>query len=267
MRHQVSAFLCLLLCISAFSQSPDSDDVLMAKARAAYDAPFSRNLAAFDCSVQFDWKQHFTEMLGTLPSAAVPMTEELQTISHRVNVDHTHATVSSVPIRPDFSAYPHGAQVEQLEQVFIAMVSSGLNAWLPSSTNVILPVGKTHYVFEKLLSGYKLTMNGENVAGTLLLSPDLRVTSGVMQLPQAMRFSTDFESGPQGLVLSSVKTGQTTDTASGGEATFAYTYQSVDGIQIPDLVTVTPATTGKWHYRLADCKVVKFVKVQALPRN
>ena len=110
-------------------------------------------------------------------------------------------------------------------------------------------------------------MKGENVAGTLLLEQDLRVTSGVMQHPQPMRFSTDFEAGPQGFVLASVKTRQTADTTTGGEATFAYTYQSVDGIQIPDIVTVTPATTGKWQYRLADCKVVKFVKVQALPHK
>jgi hypothetical protein len=239
----------------------------MAKARAAYDAPFTRNLAAFDCAVQFDWKQHFAEMFGTLPPAAAPMAEKLQGINHRVNVDHTHAVLSSIPKQPDFSATQHGAQLEQLEQVFIAMVSSGLNAWLPSSTNSVLPVGKTHYAFERLPSAYKLTMEGENVAGTLLLEPDLRVTSGVMQLPQPMRFSTDFEAGPQGFILALVKTGQTIDTTAGGEATFAYTYQSVNEIQIPDIVTVTPATTGKWHYRLTDCKVVKFVKVQALPNR
>jgi hypothetical protein len=239
----------------------------MAKARAAYDAPFTRNLAAFDCAVQFDWKQHSADMFGALPPAAAPMVEKLQTVNHRLNVDHTQAVVSSTPKQPDFSGAQHEAQLEQLEQVFIAMVSSGLNAWIPSSTNVILPVGKTQYAFEKLPSGYKLTMKGENVAGTLLLEPDLRVTSGVMQLPQPMRFSTNFEAGPQGFVLASVKTGQTTSTAAGGEATFAYTYQSVDGIQLPDMVTVTPATTGKWHYGLTDCKVVKFVRVQALPHS
>jgi hypothetical protein len=237
----------------------------MTKARAAYDAPFTRNLAAFDCAVEFDWKQHFTEMFGALPLAAVPMAEKVQTVNNRVNVDHTQAVGSSIPKQPDFSGAQHESQLEQLQQVFIAMVSSGLNAWVPSSTNVVLPVGKTQYAFEKQPSGYKLTMKGENVAGTLLLEPDLRVTSGVMQLPQPMRFSTRFEAGPNGFVLASVKTGQTTATAAGGEVTFAYTYQSVDGIQIPDSVTITPATTGKWHYRLTDCKVVKFVKVQALP--
>lgn len=181
-----------------------------------------------------------------------------------MNVDHTHAVVSSIPRQPDFSGAQNGPQLEQLEQVFIVMVSSGLNAWLPSSTNGLLPVG-TRYAFEKLPSGYKLTMNAENGAGTLLLQPDLRVTSGVMRLPQAMRFSTEFEPGPQGFVLASVKTGQTTDPATGGEVGFAYTYQTVDGIQIPDMVTVTPATTGKWHYRLTDCKVVKFVKIRVSP--
>ena len=97
----------------------------MAKARAAYDAPFTRNLAAFDCAVQFDWKQHFAEMFGTLPPAAAPMAEKLQTVNHRVNMDHTQAIVSSVPKQPDFSGAEHVAQLEQLEQVFIAMVSSG----------------------------------------------------------------------------------------------------------------------------------------------
>jgi hypothetical protein len=106
-------------------------------------------------------------------------------------------------------------------------------------------------------------MNGKNGAGTLLLQPDLRLMSGVMQLPQPMRFSTDFKSGPQGFILSSVKT----ESTANGEATFAYTYQSVGEFQIPDTVTVAPATTGKWHYRLMDCKVVKFVKVNGLPRK
>ena len=189
------------------------------------------------------------------------MAEDLQAVSHRVNVDHTHAVVSSTPKQPDFSSDQHGTQLGQLEQVLIGMVSSGLNAWLPMSTDGILPAEKSQYKFEKLASGYKLTMNGKNGAGTLLLQPDMRVMSGVMELPQPMRFSTDFESGPQGLVLSSVET----ESTANGETTFAYTYQSVDGFQIPETVTITPATTGKWHYRLMDCKVVKFVKVNVLP--
>jgi hypothetical protein len=143
MRYPFSALIILsFLCVSAIPQSPESDDQLMAEARAAYDAPFTRNLAAFDCAVQFDWKQHFSEMFGTLPPAAVSMTENLQTISHRVNVDHTQAVVSSTPKQPYFSGDQHGTQLGQLEQVLVTMVSSGLNSWLPMSTNGILPAVK-----------------------------------------------------------------------------------------------------------------------------
>jgi hypothetical protein len=121
MRYPLSVLVIVFcLCASAVPQSPESDDLLMAKARAAYDAPFTRNLAAFDCAVQFDWKQHFAEMFGTLPPAAAPMAERLQIVNHRVNVDHTQAVVSLLPKQPSFSGAEHAAQLEQLEQVLIA---------------------------------------------------------------------------------------------------------------------------------------------------
>jgi hypothetical protein len=261
MVQKVSLILLLLLiCAPVLPQTSESDSALMVKARSLYDAPFTRNLAAFDCEVQFDWKAHFAAMLGTMPPAAVVSAEHLQTIHHRISLDGHKATVSSKPEKPDFTGVP---QESQLEQVLIAMVSSGLNAWLPSSTNVVLPVGTTKYQFEKLPSGFSVAMNGDDVKGTLLLDSGFRVTSGAMDLPQAMSFATEFKSGPQGYVLSSIRTGPAPN-----DAAFAYTYQSVDGFQLPAEITVNPATTGKWQYQLNDCKVVKFVKLQVgLPKQ
>ena len=107
-------------------------------------------------------------------------------------------------------------------------------------------------------------MKGPEVDGTVLLGSDMRLTSGVIQRPQPLRFTTEFKSGPQGYVLYSVDT----DTGSGGNVKFAYTYQSVEGFQIPAQVTITPATTGVWQFSLTDCKVVRFVKVQTgLPKK
>jgi hypothetical protein len=250
----------LSVLVPVVPQTPESDTALMVKARSLYDAPFTRNLAAIDCEVQFDWKSHFAAMLGTLPPAAVATAEHLQTIHHRINLDGHKATVSSKPEKPDFSGVPQEAT---LEQVLIAMVSSGLNAWLPSSTNVVLPVGTTKYQFEKLPSGFRLSMKGDDVQGTLFLGADFRVSSGAMDLPQPMSFTTEFKSGPQGYLLNSIRTGPPPN-----DAEFAYTYQSVDGFQLPAEITVTPATTGKWQYQLNDCKVVKFVKLQVgLPKQ
>jgi hypothetical protein len=149
-----------------------------------------------------------------------------------------------------------------LEQVLVVTVSNGLNVWLPSSTNVVLPVGNTKYHFEKLYGGFKLSMKGHDVQGMLVLASDFRVTSGAMDRPQPMAFVTEFKSGPQGYVVSSIRTGPPPN-----DAEFAYTYQSVDGFQLPAEITVTPAI-GKWQYQLNDCNVVKFVKLQVgLPKQ
>jgi len=258
MSRSILALLTLFsIGVPAVPQTSESNDALMLKARSLYDAPFTRNLAAFDCEVQFDWKAHLMQMLGSMPQPAVATAERLQTIHHRISLDGHNATISSQPETPDFNGSPQAAK---LEEVLIAMVTSGLNAWLPSSTNVVLPVGSTKYQFEKLASGFKLSMRGDNVEGILLLDSDLRVTSGEMKAPQPMSFTTEFESGPQGYLLSSIKTEPPPN-----DAAFVYTYQSVDGFQLPSEITVTPATTGKWQYRLTDCKVVKFIKLQVGP--
>jgi hypothetical protein len=262
-RVRLGTVLCLF-CLPAASQAPGSDEALLAKTRSLYDAPFTRNLALFDCAVRFDWQKHLAETLGSVPPAALPTVEHLQSVTHRVFIDRSGATVSAQPKAPDFAG---DRSAVRLEPVLTAMITQGLNAWLPFSTNVILPVGPTKYNFEKLDTGYKLTMSGPGVASTILLDAELRVTSGVAQQPQDLRFTTQFIKGPDGYLLESVRTGSTSGDTS-GDATFAFTYQTVEGFQLPSEVVVSPSTTEPWRFSLADCKVAKSatVHVGTLPR-
>ncbi|MGB9030988.1 MAG: hypothetical protein WCC27_12780 [Acidobacteriaceae bacterium] len=265
MRKVAAALGLLCFCTYAIPQAASSDsnnETLLAKTRALYDAPFTRNLVSFDCEVRFDWKDHFLEFVKIIPPDGLRMAERLQNVRHRVFVDRSGAVVSAVPKAPDFTDAP---AVAKLEQVFDGMVSGGLTAWLPSSMGEILPIAPTKYTFEANGTGYRLTMHGPGVVGTLLLRPDLRVTSGVIQFPQPMRFESDFISGPSGFVLGSVKTGSTSDPSAAGEAGFSYSYQTVQGVQLPYLVTVTPSTTEPWHYTLTDCKVATGITIHVLP--
>jgi hypothetical protein len=66
--------------VPVFAQSTTTDQSLLTKTRSLYDAPFTRGLISFDCAVNFDWKQHFVDLLGTVPPAAIPTVERLQTI-------------------------------------------------------------------------------------------------------------------------------------------------------------------------------------------
>src|SRR5260370_3511076 len=176
MRRLILSTVMSCLCASAVSQTTTSDEALLAKTRALYDAPCARNRVSFDCAVECDWKKHLVDLCGMVTPAAVPTIDRLQTIQHRVFVDRSGAVVSAIPKTPDLTGVAHAAELEQGLQT---MVSGGLNGWLPFSTNVILTTGRTKFNFEKINSGYKLVMTGPGVAATLLLGDDMRLTSPV----------------------------------------------------------------------------------------
>jgi hypothetical protein len=225
------------VCVIEFAQSKESDDVLLAKTRALYDAPFTRSLVSFDCAVRFDWKGHFMETLGQVPPAAIPTLEQLQAIQHRVFVDRSGAVVSEVPQATDLTGVTHGADLERGLQ---AMISSGLNAWLPFSTNVILPLKPTKFSFQKEDTDYKLTMSGTN--------------------------ATEFIDGPGGYLLKSVKTTSDIGSDVKWESTFGYAYKDVQGFQLPAVLAVTQqATPETWRYSLNDCKAVTGITLKVGP--
>jgi len=248
-------------CAFALCQNLSSDSLdqaLLAKTRSLYDAPFTRNLLSFDCAVQFDWKKHVAAAIGSVPPALAPAINQLQAVQHRVTVDRASGAVVSAVSTPDQATLP---QTSRLENIFDKMVAGGLNAWMPFSTNVILPMGTTKYSFQHVDAGYKVILKGDGVDADLLLTPELRMTSGVSELPQPMRFSTSFIDGPHGYLLSAVKTGSTTDTSAAGDATFTYTWQTVQEFQLPSTVTITPSNPESWRYTLIDCKVTTGITV------
>jgi hypothetical protein len=95
-------------------------------------------------------------------------------------------------------------------------------------------------------------MDGPGVASVLYLDSNLHLGSGTSTKPQPLRFTTTFSPGNNGLVLSSLATGE-----KGEEASFSFDYQTADGFQLPANVTVAPSTKETWHYSLTDCKVSK----------
>src|SRR5271167_3334908 len=170
MRRLMVSVVLSCFCVPVVSQTTASDAALLIKTRALYDAPFTRDLVSFDCAVQFDWKKHFVDFFGAIPPAAIPAAERLQTVQHRVFVNRTGAIVSAIPKAPDLNGVAHAGE---LEQSLESIISAGLNAWIPSSTNVILPIEPTKFSFQKIDSGYRLVMNGAGFAATLLLAADM----------------------------------------------------------------------------------------------
>ncbi|HWE85104.1 MAG TPA: hypothetical protein VG267_09180 [Terracidiphilus sp.] len=260
MRRFILVVVVAALFIPANSQSMNTDDETLAKLRGLYDAPFTRSLVSFTCDVQFDWNMNFVQTLGAVPPSALPTIERLQAAHHRVFVDRSGATISQGPRPGDLSGAAHAADLENALQ---AVITSGLNEWLPVAMNEILPVRPTRFTMQRFDNGAKLVMNGTGVAATIMLLPDMRIVHVSGVLPQPFHFSTEFISGPNGYLLQSVKTGSGSTEDGSWDSSFGYQYRNVSGFQIPGEVSVTQQATGeKWDYSLDDCKTMTGVSLQ-----
>lgn len=257
-------FLLLLTGVCGPLLAQQSDEALLKRARSLYDAPFARNLISFDCDVQFDWKQHIVDELGSVPDAVEPTIDLMAAVHHRVSMDRSGATVAEDANGPDLEEIPLGSE---FEQAFRIVIPGGLNAWLPFAYGEILPEGATEYSFQKTDAGYTLVLKGKGIASTLYLDPGLKMVRGENELPQPLRFTTEFADGPQGYLLRSLTT-----SAPGSKAahtpTFDYTWQSVNGVEIPSQVTLMTGIGEVWKYQLTGCavKTGTAVQVQTKPQ-
>jgi hypothetical protein len=242
---------CDMLC---HAQATKKDQALLNEAREKYDAPFNRNLQSFDCAVNFSWKEHFTETTRVGDEGTDEELEKIfQPIRNRVAVTRQNVTVSSGLTEDAIGKLPHGGMAEFLLE---HAVQKSLFSWLPASTNMILPNPATPVSFEQSPSGYKLAFKMQTSDVEMVLAPDMRLQSATLKGPQSARFETSFASGQQGFLLTSWTMGEDGNFERGHLLSFTYTYQTVDGVKLPEHVVVTRESHHEvWRYRLSDCIV------------
>ena len=115
MHHAIfPPILAFSFCAAFCHAQAATDDVTFLKqAHAKYDAPFERNLQSFNCAVEFNWKQHFTEAVrvgdeGTDEEIA----KLIQPIHNRVTVTRQNAAVSAGMTDDEVNKLPHGGMAE-----------------------------------------------------------------------------------------------------------------------------------------------------------
>ncbi|MGA1982830.1 MAG: hypothetical protein ABSG84_10150 [Acidobacteriaceae bacterium] len=242
---------CVILC---HAQASKTDQALLNQAREKYDAPFNRNLQSFDCAVDFSWKDHFKE---TVRVGDEGTDEELETIfqpiRNRVTVTRQSVTVSAGMTDDAVEKLPHGGMAEFLLE---HAVQKSLGNWLPASSNAILPVPGTPVSFKQSKSGYNLDYKIQNADVEMVLAPDMRLQSAALKAPYSKGFEASFMPGEQGFLLNSWTMGEDGNWEPGNRLIFSYTYQTVDGVQLPEHVAVVRESHHEvWHYTLSDCRV------------
>jgi len=253
----IIAILFLALCPLAISaQTTEADQSLLSKARASYDAPFDRNLKSFDCAVDFNWKQHWTE---TVRVGDEGMDGEIETfiqpIHNRVTVTREDAIVSSGLTEEQEHKLPRGGMAEGLLE---HAVRFSLRTWLVASNNALLPTADTPVHFESSASGSKMQFKIKTFDVVMTLTHDMGLQTMGVKGSDNDRQEFQFHPGPQGLLLENWTMGEDGTFKSGNRLIFIYTYQVVDGFQIPAHMVVNRESHHEvWHYALSDCKVIR----------
>jgi hypothetical protein len=243
--------VCAVLC---HAQVVPSDAALLSQARAAYDAPFDRGLKSFDCAVDFNWKQHWADTYRVGDEGTDDEIETfIQPIRNRVTVTREDAIVSSGMTDEQEAKLPHGGMAEGLLK---HSVRFSLRTWLVAGNNALLPPTGTPVHFEPLTFGYQAEYKIKTFDVVMMLRRDMSLQSMGVKGSDGDRQELDFHPGPQGLLLGSWTMGEDGDFKPGNRLIFTYTYQTVDGFQIPAHMVVNRESHHEvWRYTLTDCKV------------
>ena len=254
MRLFYSALAFCLCAVFCHAQTAINDATILKQTRAKYDAPFERDLQSFSCAVEFSWKQHFTEAArvgdeGTDEEIA----KLIQPINTRVTVTRQNAAVSSGMTEDEERKLPYGGMAEGLLE---HAVQFSLNSWLSASNNAILPQENTPVHGEPSKSGYKLEFKIQRLDVEMMLAHDLSLQSEAPKGSASERRETDFLPGPQGFLMTSYRLGEDGDFRPGNRIILTYSYQSVGGFQLPELVSINRESHHEvWHYKLTGCTV------------
>jgi hypothetical protein len=231
-----------------------TEQATLDEVRDKYDAPFNRNLQSFDCAVDFDWKQHWADTYRVGDEGTDKEIETfIQPIHNRVTVTREDAIVSSGMTEEQEHKLPRGGMAEGLLQ---HAVRFSLRTWLVASNNALLPVKGTPVHFESSTSGYKIEYKIKTFDVAMMLTPAMGLQSMGVKGSDADRQEFEFHPGPQGFLLGSWTMGEDGNFKQGNRLIFTYTYQTVDGFQIPAHMVVNRESHHEvWRYGLSDCIV------------
>jgi hypothetical protein len=253
MRNFLVGVLFSLCAVPGHAQA-GNDAALLSRARATYDAPFDRNLKSFDCTVDFNWKQHWADTYRVGDEGTDDEIETfIQPIRNRVTVTREDAIVSSGMTEEQEEKLPRGGMAEGLLKHAIRF---SLRTWLVAGNNALLPLAGTPVHFEPLSFGYQLEYKIKTFDVVMMLTRDMSLQSMGVKGSDADRQELAFHPGPQGFLLGSWTMGEDGNFKPGNRLIFTYTYQTVGGIQLPKHIVVNRESHHEvWRFDLSDCTV------------
>lgn len=241
------------------AQDKNQRDVIR-RARASYYSLKGRGLVSFQCQVVPDWDALF---LALNPGAGAqdPVLQLLKQTRFQVAIGPTGA--STVSHQSDY-APPNeqiAARVRQTTSGLEQTITGFFNIWSPFTFGSPFPDAESEFQLEDLAGQYRLTYKQGTAQVVTTMTGDYAMTETTFKSPQInMDFHPEWSRVNGVYILSAFKASYSAAPAGTQELEGKFTYQEVDGLELPmtlDVKVVTPARTVALQITFAGCRVTK----------
>ena len=229
--------------------------------RAAYYNATDKGLASFACDVNPDWSLILADQKVTDPVKLQKTLDALKDIRFHVNVgpkgatQFTHSITNTADIRMNDAYTKIYSGMGQMVQGFF-------QTWTQLVFAPPLPDPALDYELIQDPQGYHIRYTEGGSKVTTIIANDYSLSSLLVKNDQvSATLNPSFEHLPSGLLLSSFKTNFESVQYGVGDLDATFTYQEVDGFELPKILNVAGSLGGSAPYHMkvefVGCKVEK----------
>ena len=126
-----------------------------------------------------------------------------------------------------------------------------------AANNSLLPPLGTTVTVKTSAAGVQLQFPMQGAKAQAQLTSNLRLQQLNAEGDDSDRLETSFAPGHSGFVVTSLAVGEDGKFAPGNRIVATYTYQIVNGFQLPEQVELNRESHHEvWHYKLTGCSIV-----------
>jgi hypothetical protein len=258
-RHIVVTFLCALALVPAAARaqglSPEARKKLLDRMNSSYYSLTDKGFKGMQCGMDVDWSAFVSNFPGAQmgPQARADMLRMFNSITATVFVDAQGHAVATMNVPDQVTTSAYGTTTNTIAGGVAGGVQSFFKSWSQFTLSKPFPVSADGVNLEPVAGGYEMTQSLDPGTVTTRFTKDFRMTD-MMVKTGSMSVHSDmhFEPTPAGFLLKSTRS-EIFMQPSGKmpETGMSVAYVTLDGMQLPQSLTITIGTAGPAFIKIA----------------
>lgn len=253
------AILCALALIpatsSAQSLSLEAKKQLLDRMNHSYYSLTDKGFKGMQCGMDVDWSAFVSNFPGAQmgPQAKDEMLRMFNTINATVFVDAQGHAVATMNVPDQVTTSAVGATANAIAGGVAGGVQSFFKSWSQFTLSKPFPVSPDGVNLKPVPGGYEMTQSLDPGTVTTKFTKDFRMTDMLVQTgTMSVDSEMHFDPTPAGFLLKSTRS-EISMQPSGKmpETAMSVTYVTLDGMQLPQSLTITIGAAGPAFIKIA----------------